>query len=133
MSEPAGLDAAVAAARREALHPTQDLHNQCLKAVRTWLGIPFLFGSAIVAWSHVPVGDRFGGHHPPAGYPMFWRVGSFGHVALSAGGGKCYSTDIKRRGRVDLVPMSLIHDRWGAHYLGFTTQLNEVELPHLAL
>lgn len=97
----------------------------CLKRARTLLGVRAKHPSAIKAWEATPERERFEGDtHPPAGVPVFWRGGKFGHVAVSDGGGYCFSTDIKRRGRLDRVRISLIHARWGLEYLGWTATLN---------
>lgn len=103
-------------------------HNLCLKRARTLLGVPAKFGSAIAAWNATAKADRHPGDHPPRGVPVFWSVGRFGHVAVSDGGGWCFSTDIKRRGRLDRVPIALIHQRWGATYLGWSETLNGVRV-----
>lgn len=97
----------------------------CLKRARTLLGIPARYPSAIAAWENAPASRRHEGDpHPPRGVPVFWRGGKYGHIAVSDGDGFCFSTDIKRRGRLDRVPISLIHARWGLTYLGWTSWLN---------
>jgi hypothetical protein len=100
----------------------------CLKRARTLLGVPAKYPSAIVAWRHVKKADRHTSSTPPPGVPVFWSIGKYGHVAVSDGDGKCFSTDIKRRGRLDLVPISLIGARWGATYLGWAETLNGVRV-----
>lgn len=102
--------------------------NLCLKRVRTLLGVPAKYPSAIVAWDHVATADRHRGALPPRGVPVFWRGGQYGHVALSDGGGWCFSTDIKRRGRLDRVRIDLVTQRWGYAYLGWTETLNGVRV-----
>lgn len=102
--------------------------NLCLKRVRTLLGIPAKYPSAIIAWTHVARADRHPGKQPPRGVPVFWRGGKYGHVALSDGGGWCFSTDIKRRGRLDRVRIDLVTQRWGYDYLGWTETLNGVRV-----
>lgn len=84
---------------------------------------------AIGAWRQAKV------KHPetdpvkiPRGYPMFWSGGSagHGHIAISAGGGFCWSTDIKRIGFFDRVPVTQIHAQWGLTLLGWTEDLEGV-------
>ena len=43
---------------------------------------------------------------------LYNKEGTYGHAYLSLGSGKAASTDILRRGKVDLVPIKLIADRW---------------------
>jgi cell wall-associated NlpC family hydrolase len=52
---------------------------------------------------------------------VFWTGGShgFGHVAISLGNGKIASSDILRTGKVDVVPLSMIQQKWGLHYAGW--------------
>lgn len=131
-------------ARREIVHPGQgvalaearrqnpaerDLAGWCLLSVRTWLGIPSRHRSAIAAWNATPPDQRHTRGVPPAGAPVFWAIGKFGHVALSAGSGRVISTDIKRGGKADLVDLDLIAARWGARYLGWTESLNGHRVP----
>lgn len=121
--------AAVAAALREHKNPTRLWtsprgNGLCLQFTRTVLGVPALFGSAIEAWGHVAPGDRHGGQSPPPGVPVFWRVGRWGHVAVSAGGGYVWSTDILRKGKVDKVCIAYLSHAWNATYLGWAETLN---------
>lgn len=73
--------------------------------------------SAWSFWRHEP--ERYchytGVTSAPAGALIIWRGGphGYGHVAISAGNGYCYSTDIARNGRVDLVPITRIQRQWG--------------------
>jgi hypothetical protein len=98
--------------------------DMCLNFVRNALRIPALAPTAIAAWRDVPDPWRHSWYTPPVGVPVFWGGGR-GHVALSAGGSKVWSTDILKRGRVSLVPISLIAERWGKQYLGWTGLLND--------
>lgn len=97
----------------------------CLKRARTLLDIPARHPSAIAAWEAISAAHRYEGDpYPPPGVPVFWRGGKYGHIAVSDGKGWCFSTDIKRRGRLDRVKISLIHERWGLTYLGWADRLN---------
>lgn len=95
----------------------------CLKFVRTALGIPAVYPSAIAAWNGAEK-RHTGNGTPPAGTPVFWAGGTYGHIALSVGGGRVLSTDILRRGKVDEVAIGTIQARWGLTYLGWTEDLN---------
>lgn len=116
--------AAVAWAMQIVRRGTGGYSGLCLRFVRNCHNIPARDASARVAWSRIPVSQRHGGKEPPAGVPVFWSIGANGHVAESAGGGWCISTDILRRGKADRVRIDLISSKWGAQYLGWTESLN---------
>jgi hypothetical protein len=88
--------------------------------------VPAKYGSAIVAWNNANSKHSTG--IPPAGTFVFWKIGKFGHIAISAGGGFCWSTDIRGAGTVARVPISEIKARWGGTYLGWTEDVNEVRV-----
>lgn len=108
-------------------------YQLCLKFVRTVLGAPGGVADARAAY-------RMGGGAaasdtvdvPPPGVPVYWDTGAHGHVALSAGSGYVWSNDIRRKGGIDLVPISEITNTWHAPYLGFQTTLNGQQLPQLS-
>lgn len=56
---------------------------------------------------------------PNMGDYVFWEGGQ-GHIAMYAGFGTIYSQDILRHGRVDLVRIGLITQKWGLAYAGST-------------
>lgn len=121
--------AAVAWALREHKTPTRIWISEkgnglCLMFTRTALGVDSGAGSAIEAWHDVKAANRHGGKNPPPGVPVFWKVGTWGHVAVSAGGGLVWSTDILRKGKVDKVSIDYLSRRWGATYLGWAETLN---------
>lgn len=120
--------AAVAWAIGQARRETQDWRGFCLRFVRTCLGVPAKQASAKAAWDAVAPADRHHDDTPPPGVPVFWAVGRFGHVALSAGGGRVWSTDILRSGQVDLVSIATITRAWDADYLGWAETLNGVRV-----
>jgi hypothetical protein len=104
--------------------------GMCLKYTRTWLEIPSLQPDAISAWNKANVkhpGDR----NPPAGAPVFYKGGQYGHIALSMGGGKIRSTDCTSTYDVSTVDLSWCENHWGYPYLGWTEDLNEVKIPYL--
>lgn len=115
---------AIANARTEADTASRNWAGYCLMFVRTTLGVGRRYNSAIEAWNAAKVKHR-NDDNPPAGVPVFWRIGKFGHIALSDGDGYVWSTDIKRRGKVDRVKLSYVHERWGADYLGWTEDVND--------
>lgn len=119
--------AAIRWGREQIANPAKDYTALCLQFVRMCFGLGAVYPDADGAW------DNAKRKHPtttsttiPRGVPVFWRVGQYGHVALSLGGGLCLSTDIKRRGRVDIVRIDTVTQQWGARLLGWTEDLNGV-------
>jgi hypothetical protein len=123
------------ARRKHALEYAHDQHlhgspiwaGLCQKAVRIALGAGPGAASARLAWLDLPDEDRHGvgGKHPPAGVPAYFRLDTpYWHVALSAGKGLIWSTDILRRGHWDKVSIPYLERRWHAHYLGWAESIN---------
>lgn len=108
----------------------QNWYQLCLKFVRSALGIR---GGVADAREAYQLGGGASGSNtsdvPPAGVPVYWDTGRHGHIALSAGGGYVWSNDIRRKGSIDLVPISEITNTWHAPYLGYQTTLNGQQLP----
>jgi hypothetical protein len=96
----------------------------CQKFVRTALGLPATAESAAVSWEETPEEYKHTGP-PPAGVPVYW---SPNHVALSAGYGYVYSNDIRRKGKIDIVPIEMIEQKWGLTLLGWSSWMNGFEL-----
>ena len=122
---------AVAAARKQWTDGTTFEVGMCLQRVRLCYGIGPRAGDAIGAWNAAKSKHRV--TDPtliPRGYPVFWSGGSHGHghIAISAGSGFCWSTDIRRPGRWDRVPITEIHEKWGLTLLGYTGDLNGVKI-----
>lgn len=116
--------AAVAVALREHRTRSEDWEGMCLRFVRTCLGVPYRWDDARSAWQHVADTDRHAGPKPPPAVPVWWDVGAHGHVALSAGGGRVWSTDILRAGHVDLVTIGFVTREWRARYMGWSETIN---------
>lgn len=66
----------------------------------------------------------------PRGVPVFWSggAGDHGHAAVSAGNALMWSTDVKRPGYVDLVPIDDVRRKWGLQLLGWTEDINGVSV-----
>jgi len=98
----------------------------CLRWVRERFGIGLLYGSAALAWRSAKHRHQSG--PPPRGVPVFYTGGrsGFGHVAISAGGGYIYTTDLPNMGRVGKVHWKEPIRRWGMTYAGWTNDLNGV-------
>lgn len=134
---------AIEAARSQSQHGPAFAEGSCQIAVRTCFGVPSVgdfdgdgAADAEDAWKASK------GKHPetdptkiPRGYPIFWGGGSHdnGHVAVSAGAGLCWSTDIKRTGFFDLVPITLIHEKWGLPLFGWVEEYDGFPLEHGAV
>lgn len=120
---------AITAARTQSHAGPQFGVGECLMRVRGCYGIAAREHDAAQAWQLAKV------KHPqtdpnkiPRGYPVFWTGGSkgFGHIAISAGNGKCWSTDIKRPGFFDYADIADIHAKWGLTLVGYTDDINGV-------
>lgn len=103
--------------------------GMCLKYVRgpCW-EVGSFYASAIDAWNGSAKkhpGDR----HPPAGAPLFYSGGTYGHVVIAKGGDRMRSTDCTSSSRVSDADLDWPVDTWGDTYLGWTGDLNGVDLP----
>lgn len=101
----------------------------CAKYVREpcWR-VAALYGSAIDQWRGATKkhpGDR----NPPPGAPMYYEGGQYGHAVVSAGGGQIRSTDCTSANDISEVDVSWVEKNWGYRYLGWTGDLNGVDLP----
>jgi TP901 family phage tail tape measure protein len=97
----------------------------CQKFVRMALGAGPGFPSAITAWQ----GARYkhGISNPnqvPAGVPVYWSGGKYGHVALSTGGGRLISTDFPKRGYIGTGTIAGLTNAWNRPLLGWTEDIN---------
>lgn len=128
----------IEAARRQSLHGPRYDKGMCQLAVREAYGVASIgdfdgdgLADAEDDWkaSH---SRHPGDTDPPRGFPVFWGGGSrdAGHVAISAGNGWIWSTDIKRTGYFDLVRLEAITTRWGLPYLGSTRDVNGHPIKH---
>lgn len=103
--------------------------GMCLKFVRgpCW-DVGSLYGSAIEAWNGAREkhdGDRT----PPVGAPCFYAGGQYGHAVIHVGNGRVRSTDTPGTGSVGEVPLDHFEKAWGYRYLGWTGDINSVDLP----
>lgn len=99
----------------------------CLMAVRLCYNIAAKARRAIDAW-HAAEHK----HHtsdpmaPKRGYPVFFAPN---HVAIAAGGGAVWSTDVDRLDRFDKVSIRDLERMWGLTMLGWTEDLNGEPVP----
>lgn len=119
--------AAGARAIAEHRNPTRDWEGLCLRFVRTCFGVAPRWPYATEAYRSTT--KRMGtAGTPPAWVPIWWAGGRYGHVALSAGGGYCWSNDILRPGKIDKVTIPTITRGWGMAYQGWTEDINGVDV-----
>ena len=102
----------------------------CLKTCRQAWKIPAKYPSAIAAWNNTPRKQKFTDPmKAPIGATHFWRGGKFGHVAIqSSKPGYVWSTDLPVKDTVGRIYYTEVNEKWGSRYLGWTTQLNGVDL-----
>jgi hypothetical protein len=103
----------------------------CLKYVRAeaWR-IGGLYASAIDAW-HGAIKRHPGDRNAPIGAPMFYEGGQYGHivVAVETERDRMRSTDMPYSGVVNEGDIDWPVNNWGQKYLGWTEDLNAVDLP----
>jgi hypothetical protein len=102
--------------------------GMCQKFVRDqcWR-VPSLYGSAIEAWNG-SADKHPGDRTPPNGAPVYYRGGQYGHAVLYCHGG-IRSTDCQSGGRVSDTDLDWPVRNWGYTYLGWTGDINGVDLP----
>jgi hypothetical protein len=98
--------------------------GHCLMACRTCAGAPGGVLDANAAWAAARFKHTEG--VAPRGTFVHWSVGDHGHIAVSDGLGRCWSTDVERRGMFDLVQISEITLGWNARLRGWAEDVNGV-------
>jgi hypothetical protein len=116
---------AVSNARQYRTYPP----GYCLRFVRqeAWK-IGGLYASAIDAWWGA-VKRHPGDRNPPLGAPMFYEGGRYGHIVINTGQGVMRSTDCRTSGNVSEADQDWPVQNWGQRYLGWSEDLNGVDLP----
>lgn len=102
----------------------------CLKFARMAAGGPGGQYDANAGWAAARYKHR-GDRTAPRGSIVWYAGGNHGHVAVSAGNGDIYSTDIVTRGQVDQVPLGRPESKWGQTYRGWTEDVNGVHIAGL--
>lgn len=107
-----------------------NVKGMCLKTCRLAWQIPAKYPSAIIAWNNTPKKHKFfDPMQAPIGATHFWKGGKFGHVAIQSDKpGYVWSTDLPVKDRVGRIYYTEVAKLWGSKYLGWTTQLNGVDL-----
>ena len=128
------FDAIAAAMKQSATGIPHHGSGECLMAVRECYGFPAVEDDAIGSWSSSAHKHRVSDpNRIPRGVPVYWSGGSkgHGHIAIANGDGTCWSTDIKRIGFFDRVPITQIHDHWGLTLLGWSEEVNGFLVPQI--
>lgn len=108
--------------------------NLCLQFVRTALRQAAKYRTAQAQWVAAPGTSRHTWYIPPVGVPVHFATrGSAGHVALSAGGLRVYSTDMNAAGHyapghVSLVTIAQVEKAMGATYEGWLDTCEDVNV-----
>ena len=123
-TNPRSVDQAIAWLDNEVAHGLPIWPRRCLAMCARAYG---LAGSgtffAIDIWSQMPTDMRHTGKvNIPTGALLLYNTGSrAGHIAIYAGNGYVYSTDIKRFGHVDKVRFTdLLDGPWHLKWVGWT-------------
>lgn len=121
------------AAIREARTQSEDgppfAVGMCLREVRECYQVGPKHPDASTDWRESPskhIGDRT----PPRGVPVYWTGGSggHGHIAIATGDGNIWSTDSRRPGYFDRVPLSAPERDWGLKYVGWSEHINGIRV-----
>lgn len=115
-------------AEDEHLHRSRSWYRDCLLFVHDAFNAPAYYARA--EWAYYGADFKHTSWPPPPAVPVWWTNGTYGHVALSAGHGYCWSTDFLRYGYVDKVRIASITSGWGQHYRGWTEDINRTRVYH---
>lgn len=117
-------------------HGTDFGVGMCLYASRSAAQADGGIKDAVAAWGNSQHKHKHSQSIPPRGTFVFYGGGSkgHGHVTVSDGNGWEYSTDLKRRGKVDRVRHTDLMRAWGKTparptgltYLGYAEDINGV-------
>jgi len=107
-----------------------NVQGLCLKTCRQAWKLSAKYPSAISAWDNTPKKNKFSDPmKAPLGATHFWKGGKFGHVAIQSDKpGYVWTTDLPVKDTVGKIYYTGVNDAWGSKYLGWTTQLNGVDL-----
>lgn len=120
---------ALAVCANQSAHGPRFGTGECLRQVRTAYGVPSDgTPDAATAWlrakaKHAAPADLA---TIPRGAVLFWTGGThgFGHVAIAAGHGMMWSTDIRRPGYFDLVPIADVARLWRLTFVGWAEDVD---------
>lgn len=111
---------AVLYALGEVKYPDMWYENKCdMFNARCYGYLGSGYVSAINHWNSIPSSLKYRNTSALPGAFVFWNTGTYGHIALCVAPGYVASNDIKRVGRIDVVPISTITNAWGG-FLGWS-------------
>jgi hypothetical protein len=131
---------AQARARYQSAHGPQFGRGQCMQRCRELVDAPAIGDYDGDGDPDAEDGWKYAKHkHPtnnpaeiPGGCYAWWKGGSNDnwHVAYADpdARGQCWSTDIERTGYFDLVPITLIHQKWGLTLVGWSEDIDGVRV-----
>lgn len=108
------------------------IEGHCLMTCRLAWDLPGDEESAILEWNSIDPSHKFKTRFSriPTGFPIFWEGGKYGHVAIkSSVPGMVWSTDLPETGKIGLVRISTVKNRWGYKYLGWSDVFQNRLLP----
>lgn len=110
---------------------SDDWFRLCQMFSRQCVGAGPFGGSARLAFNALPDQHKHRSSPPPAGSIAYYGpVGSgAGHAVFVVEGGKVWSNDIKRRGRIDRVSWDVFPSAWGLAYRGWIEACPDGSLP----
>lgn len=127
-------EAAIRSCEQQSAHGPRFRPYYCKRECREAYGITQSHSDdAAEAWAEAkhkhPTDDPMAA---PRGALLFWTGGShgYGHVAIAAGNGMMWSTDIKRLGYFDLAPITDVRRKWGPSltFVGWTEDMDGVRV-----
>lgn len=121
---------AIAWAKAQTSNPSRSWHNLCLAFTRSCFGVAAREPNAKRAWETARKQHKTtDAASIPAGVPVFWRTKTANwHIAISIGGGYCYSSDIGGRGKIGKIGIAALSRAWGATLLGWSEDLNGIRV-----
>jgi hypothetical protein len=97
--------------------------NYCLYNVQEWYELGHFYSSAINQWKALKKQHK-GDKSAPAGTPVFFQGGKYGHIAIATGTGEnIISTDYPNKAYVCNTTISAIEKGWGYAYLGWSENM----------
>ena len=115
-------------AKRQTAPGAGNYHSLCLKFVRSCFGVPPKETNAKKGWENAKKRHNTSDADSiPLGVPIWFKTSTVNwHVAISAGDGKCYSSDVGGRGRVGLIGIDALCRAWRITLLGWSEDVNGV-------
>ena len=111
--------------------PSRNWYRWCQVFSRQCVGAPGFGASARVAFNAIPERSKHRTSPPPPGsiaYYGFSDRGS-GHAVFAVDAGFVWSTDIKRKGKIDRVQWDVFQTKWRLPYRGWIDTCPSGDLP----